>query len=324
MLKKGVALTFFCLFSLLSSITAGHAVEAPKTKVLEDKGNSSWKSIPVHAYLDAGKEVRYCEFDTEDHNKAYMIVMPLYKAKLSLEPSANNPVCTTLAASAQENTIAAVNGGYFNLHGGLSASYVTVNGQLVCDPRENASLVNNVKLKPFLDAVFNRSELRVLINKQGQSAFRIQNHNEPLPSGYILKHALQAGPRLLPTLTAKEEAFLRTDSNGVQTDAIGVLKTAARTAIGITGDDRLIILCIVGPKQDEFSSGMTLAQLADLLKTLGCVEAMNFDGGTSTTMVIKENVKENVKNNNEPQCTMVCGREPQTIVKSCLLIKAEP
>jgi exopolysaccharide biosynthesis protein len=241
--------------------------------------------------------------------------MPLQKAKLSIEPTANNPVCTTSAA-VRENTIAAVNGGYFNIHGGLSASNVTVNGQLLCDPKDNTGLVNNVKLKPFLDAIYNRSELRVLVNSKGQTTVRIQNHNEPLPSGYILKHALQAGPRLLPTITAKEEAFLRFDSRGVQTDSIGVLKTAARTAVGITGDDRLIILCIAGPKQDEFSSGMTLAQLADLLRTLGCVEAMNFDGGTSTTMVIK--------NNNEPQCTMVCGREPQTIVKSCLLIKAEP
>jgi hypothetical protein len=317
--KKYVGSTCFCLFSLFALSILNPAVlalDAPKTKLFDDKGNSSWKSIPVRSYLDAGKEVRYCEFDTEDRNKAYMIVMPLHKAKLSLEPIANNPVCTTQAASTQENTVAAVNGGYFNLHGGLSASYVTVNGQLVCDPKDNASLVNNVKLKPFLDAVFNRSELRVLVNNKGQETVRIQNHNEPLPSGYILKHALQAGPRLLPTLTAKEEAFLRTDSSGVQTDAIGVLKTAARTAIGITADDRLIVLCIAGPKQDEFSSGMTLAQLADLLKTLGCVEGMNFDGGTSTTMV--------VKNNNEPQCTMVCGREPQTIVKSCLLIKAEP
>ena len=297
-------------------MTAAHAIDAPDTKLVEHKGNTNWKSVLVHSYLDAGKEIRYCEFETDDHNKAYMIVMPLHKAKLSLEPAANDPVCTTQAASTQEDTVAAVNGGYFNLHGGLSASYVTINGQLVCDPKDNAALVNNAKLKPFLDAVFNRSELRVLVNSKNQTALRIQNHNEPLPAGYILKHAIQAGPRLLPTLTAKEEAFLRTDSSGVQTDAIGVLKTAARTAIGITSDDRVVILCIAGPKQDEFSSGMTLAQLADLLKTLGCVEAMNFDGGTSTTMVIK--------NINEPQCTMVCGREPQTIVKSCLLIKAEP
>lgn len=315
-----IGVACLCLFSLLVLSSAVHAVDAPKTKLLDDKGNIGWKSIPVHSYLDAGKEVRYCEFDTEDHNKAYMIVMPLHKAKLSLEPSANDPVCTTLSASAQENTIAAVNGGYFNIHGGLSASYVTVNGQLVCDPKDNAALVNNVKLKPFLDAIYNRSELRVLVNGKGQATIRIQNHNEPLPSGYILKHALQAGPRLLPTLTAKEEAFLRTDSGGVQTDSIGVLKTAARTAVGITRDDRLIILCIAGPKQEEFSSGMTLPQLADLLRTLGCVEAMNFDGGTSTTMVVKSNAE----NKSEPQCKMVCGREPQTIVKSCLLIKAEP
>ena len=317
MFKKSVVKALLCFAIVCAPVTAAFAVDSPTAQVFEANGNSNWKSIPVRAYLDAAKDIRYCEFETTDHNKAHMIVMPLQKAKISLEPTGNNPVSTTsTAAATQESTVAAVNGGYFNIHGGLSASYITVNGVLVCDPKDNTGLVNNAKLKPFLDAVYNRSELRVLANSKGQTNVRIQNHSEPLPAGYSLKHGLQAGPRLLPTLTAKEEAFLRTDSSGVLTDSIGVLKTAARTAVGITADERLIVLCIAGPKQDEFSSGMTLVQLAELLKMLGCVEAMNFDGGTSTTMIVKEH--------GETERKMVCGREPQTIVKSCLLIKAEP
>lgn len=164
---------------------------------------------------------------------------------------------------------------------------------------------------------------------------------------------MQAGPRLLPQVTAKEEAFLRTEPDGSTTDSIGCLKTAGRTAFGITSDGTAIIVCAAGPKQDEFSAGMTLQQLAEFMKQLGCVEAINFDGGTSTTMAIASNEKDGKKEKSESQVVntkssaqdtadaipadtkilksaglkkqnyrLVCGRQPETHVKSCLIVKS--
>lgn len=65
----------------------------------------------------------------------------------------------------------------------------------------------------------------------------------------------------------------------------------ARTAIGFTADGRVILLVaetgqMLPGGNFIFSSGATLANLAQIMINLGCVEAMNLDGGGSSTMAI--------------------------------------
>ncbi len=55
-----------------------------------------------------------------------------------------------------------------------------------------------------------------------------------------------------------------------------------RTAIGYTKDNIMILVTVAGRK--EGSSGMTLNELAKLMKDLDCHEAINLDGGSSTVM----------------------------------------
>lgn len=61
---------------------------------------------------------------------------------------------------------------------------------------------------------------------------------------------------------------------------------APRTAIGITGDQKLLLVTVNG-RQPHISVGMTLSELGNLLIELGALQAMNLDGGGSTTMVIR-------------------------------------
>ena len=61
-----------------------------------------------------------------------------------------------------------------------------------------------------------------------------------------------------------------------------------RTAIGYTADNHLIMLTADG--REGASIGLTLMELARLMKELGCVNAMNLDGGGSTVMFIKGKV----------------------------------
>jgi exopolysaccharide biosynthesis protein len=58
-----------------------------------------------------------------------------------------------------------------------------------------------------------------------------------------------------------------------------------RTAVGFSRDSTtLFILAVDGRSQR--SAGVTLDELATLMRRLGAWQAMNFDGGGSTTMVI--------------------------------------
>jgi hypothetical protein len=294
------------------------------------------KDLPIKAHLDKVKKVFYYEIETANKSRATFIVAPITKAGVEIRPSVNQKNGPTSQTARSEGAIASVNGGYFNLKDGLSASYVTIDGQKVCDPHENSALMMNPKLQPFMSQILNRSELRFLTDGKGHNAVTIQPHNEKVSPGFSIKHAIQAGPRLLPKITAEEEAFIRKDGDGDRTDSIGCLKTAARTAVGITADGKAIVLCVSGPKQDEFSSGVTLPQLADLMAKLGCVAALNFDGGTSTTMAIRSDLLAESasdvlatappagtesQNQSAPGYTLVCGRHPETLVKSCLIIR---
>ncbi len=55
-----------------------------------------------------------------------------------------------------------------------------------------------------------------------------------------------------------------------------------RTAIGFN-DDTFVLLVVDG-RQKGLSAGMTFGELAEWMKRLGCVEAMNLDGGGSSTL----------------------------------------
>lgn len=60
-----------------------------------------------------------------------------------------------------------------------------------------------------------------------------------------------------------------------------------RTAVGITRDGRLLLVVVDG-RQVPYSAGMSLAELAELMRALGAVDALNLDGGGSTTMVARD------------------------------------
>ncbi len=62
-----------------------------------------------------------------------------------------------------------------------------------------------------------------------------------------------------------------------------------RTAVGVRADGRVLLVTVDG-RQPELSVGMSIPELAALLRELGAVEAINMDGGGSTTMVVRGKV----------------------------------
>lgn len=65
-----------------------------------------------------------------------------------------------------------------------------------------------------------------------------------------------------------------------------------RTAIGYTVDGKIIVLAIQG-RMKGLAEGATLPQMAKMMLELGCIEAMNLDGGGSSCMLV--NGKETIK-----------------------------
>jgi exopolysaccharide biosynthesis protein len=63
-------------------------------------------------------------------------------------------------------------------------------------------------------------------------------------------------------------------------------KRHPRTGIGFSRDSSIVTLVTVDGRQSE-SVGMSLAEFAELMISLGIAEGLNLDGGGSTTMVIR-------------------------------------
>jgi len=59
-----------------------------------------------------------------------------------------------------------------------------------------------------------------------------------------------------------------------------------RTAAGVAADGGLVLVTVDG-RQPGHSDGATLRETAELLQAMGAVDALNLDGGGSTTMVVR-------------------------------------
>ena len=96
----------------------------------------------------------------------------------------------------------------------------------------------------------------------------------PFPPEFILG----AGPRLVADGRAADDPGLKF----YPADFANVRHP--RTAAGIMKDGRIALVTVDG-RQPARSVGMTIAELAALMLELGCANALNLDGGGSTTMV---------------------------------------
>ncbi len=138
-------------------------------------------------------------------------------------------------------------------------------------PREGIVISGHGSARDFLDQVAVGEDLQ------------IQLQLEPNWLAEEYQYIIGGGPRLVKDgkvhITAELERF--------QPDV--ALSRAPRTALGITADRKLLLVTVNGRKPG-ISIGVTLEELALIMIELGAIDAMNLDGGGSTTMVIRNQV----------------------------------
>lgn len=136
------------------------------------------------------------------------------------------------------------------------------------------------------------AEILPSLVKKGMSVdikFELVPYSTQLSKDESILHVIGGGPRLLKrgmVYISKFEEKFKSDV---------ALGRAARTAIGIKKDGTLLFLTVDGrprkkirEKDKEYSQGMSLTELAYFLKKhLKAEEALNFDGGSSSTMAIE-------------------------------------
>ena len=100
-----------------------------------------------------------------------------------------------------------------------------------------------------------------------------------------------AGPRLLRggrvAVTAKAEGFAPPQAPAFY--GTFVASRHPRTLAGVRADGKLLLVTVDG-RRPGWSTGMTLFEAARLMRSLGARDALNLDGGGSSTMTVRGEV----------------------------------
>lgn len=118
-----------------------------------------------------------------------------------------------------------------------------------------------------------------------------------------VRYAVGGGPTIVRNgrvfVNAKQERFGGAIATG----------RSPRTAIGYTREGYTLMVTVDG-RQPKHSVGCTLYELARLMVELGAVEAINLDGGGSSTMVVKGKLVNKVSAGEERYISNVIGIFP--------------
>jgi len=102
------------------------------------------------------------------------------------------------------------------------------------------------------------------------------------------KNLMQGGPRLVQNgvNVAWDNTWAELLNGTVTNASAGDSYRTARTAWGVTAEGHLILLVCGGDgRNGKNPAGFNMGELADKMIEIGCVDAVNFDGGGSSQMV---------------------------------------
>ncbi len=305
---------FFICLAIICNLNS-NAKAFQKYPQVIDLRDKSYEQAIKSINSSSGKDLVIWQFKAQNNSEVSLCVLKTNTPIFELKAFVLDKTTTLSSVISNNQAVFGINGGYFNLNNGKSTSYIGCGNKIMADPRDNSDLTENPNLKPFLNQIFNRSELRMIVYKN-KTIFKICPHDTRIEPNEELIWSIQAGPQLLPTITANQEAFIRTNpSDGKRVDSIGCELNKARSAVGITSDNKIMLVCVAGPSQNSSSLGIKICDLASLFKDLNCSNALNFDGGSSTSMVGYI-----LDDNQEAQQKNFCIKNPPTKIKSGLLI----
>lgn len=165
----------------------------------------------------------------------------------------------------RREAFAAINGSFFDMDKGNPVCYLRIDGQLLGEntPQKNDS----VNRKYYQYATLTLGPTRLWVPDSNRTWENILSHGDIMTAGPMLLRQGQYVPQ--------------------RDDRTFVTKRHNRTALGLRPDGTTVLLVADGRFKDK-AEGLTLPELERVMRWLGCTEAINLDGGGSSTMYIKD------------------------------------
>ena len=189
-----------------------------------------------------------------------VLVVNLQKRKISILYNPKENIRTSKQGS-EAKALAAVNAGFFNIKDGGSATYIKTQGRII-DIDTAKKWPKNINMTGS-----------VLIDTEGHLSI----------SGSMLNSWYDSHPEF-PEVLVTGPLLLRDKKKNLLPKTSLVITKHPRSSIGVINKHKVVLITLDGRTAD--SRGMTLLQLTDLMISLGCKDAVNLDGGGSTTMWI--------------------------------------
>lgn len=177
-----------------------------------------------------------------------------YRKKIRIAADAVRLDSTSRIATAH-GALVAINGGFFDMKNGGSVDFVKVDNQVINPTREPSD----------------RAHAVLLISKRNveiQRASATDDTYADVPS------VMLSGPLLIQDGSAVALGTNPFNDN-----------RHPRSAIAITADQKLLLIVVDG--RNRLSAGMSLPELTQTLGWLGADDAMNLDGGGSSTLYVR-------------------------------------
>lgn len=210
--------------------------------------------------ISEGVTLRYANDSIFNSVQAiYVVDVDTSAASFEFGVAAPGSRMATSEIAREEGVLAAVNGTFFNMTEGYNVHYVRVDDSLI--------------------AVTDKGEFGIratgVFTATGEAADILPWGPEREDEGAgSAEDAIVSGPLLLD------------DGRVIPLDSINFNRNRhPRTMVGITGNGH-VMLVVVDGRQPGYAEGMSLFELRALAHSLGCTDALNLDGGGSTTLVI--------------------------------------
>jgi exopolysaccharide biosynthesis protein len=204
---------------------------------------------------------------------------------------------TTSSFGQELKAIVALNGTFFDVANGGSVDFIKMDGVVI---KQNVLDKNGKRA---------RHQQAAIVIHNGKLALKKWDLTANWENELKEKDVMLSGPMLV---------FDHHDET-LDTAAFTRLRHP-RTAIGIKANGNIILLTVDG--RHENSAGMSLHELAKTMRWLGCEEAINLDGGGSTTLWVAGQADNGVVNH--PSDNKKWDHEGERKVANVILLRQKP
>jgi len=262
----GLLLTASFSYSMLKTFVLSESITTVKANTTSSSASTTASNVSTSdtSYSNDNISITLTE-KTVNNTQVYIADITVSSAEYLKTALAQNTYGTNVTAktsvtAANNNAILAVNGDYY---GANTTGYVIRNGVVYRDTvREDSS---NGDLAIYKDG-----------------SFKIIYENE-ISADQLVKDGVVNLLAFGPALVENGEIVVNTKSEVGQSMA-----SNPRTAIGIIDENHYII--IVSDGRTSESQGLSLYEMAEVMKSYGVKTAYNLDGGGSSTMYLNGQV----------------------------------